>query len=68
MCYREGSEGHKNGKWLFRKHTSCRGDGDGDGEGDGEGEGEGDGEGEGEGDVDIDESLKKNKYQDHIIR
>ena len=46
------SDMHKNGKWLFRKHTSCDGDGDDDGEGD----------------VDIDESLKKNKYQDHIIR
>ena len=59
------SDMHKNGKWLFRKHTSCDGDGDGD---DGEGDGDDDGEGDGEGDVDIDESLKKNKYQDHIIR
>ena len=66
----------KNGKWLFRKHTSCDGDSDGDGDGDGDGEveaddeseGEGEGEGEGEYDVEIDESLKKNKHQDHIIR
>ena len=61
MCVTEKvlkSDMHKNGKWLFRKHTSCRGDGDGDV----------DGEGEGEGDIDFDESWKKNKYQDHIIR
>ena len=56
------SDMHKNGKWLFRKHTSC--DGDGDGDGDGKGDGDDDGEGDGEGD----ESLKKNKYQEHIIR
>ena len=68
------SDMHKNGKWLFRKHTSCDGDGDGEGdgdddcEGDGDDDGEGDGDDDGEGDVDIDESLKKNKYQDHIIR
>ena len=77
MCVTEKvlkSDMHKNGKWLFRKHTSCDGDGDGDGEGDGdddcEGDGDDDGEGDGDddGDVDIDESLKKNKYQDHIIR
>ena len=40
MCVTEKvlkSDMHKNGKWLFRKHTSCRGDGDGDGDGDGEG-------------------------------
>ena len=64
------SDMHKNGKWLLRKQTSCDGDGDGEGDGDDDGEGDGDddGKGDGEGDVDIDESLKKNKYQDHIIR
>ena len=25
---------HKNDKWLFRKHTCCRGEGEGEGEGD----------------------------------
>ena len=48
---------HKNGKWLFREHTSCStGDGDGDGDGDGEGNGvdEGDGRGDGDGDDDAD--------------
>ena len=39
---------HKNGKWLFREHTSCStGDGDGDGDGDCDGDGDGDGEGNG---------------------
>ena len=52
---------HKNGKWLFREHTSCStGDGDGDGDcdgdggGDGDGEGNGDDEGDGRGDGDDD--------------
>ena len=42
---------HKNGKWLFREHTSCStGDGDGDGDGDCDDDGGGDGDGEGNGD------------------
>ena len=48
---------HKNGKLLFRKHTSCwtsNGDDNGDGDGDGE--------------VANDESLKKNVNRDHIIQ
>ena len=48
---------HKNGKLLFRKHTSSwtsNGDDNGDGDGDGE--------------VANDESLKKNVNGDHIIQ
>ena len=74
----------KNGKWLFRKHTSCRsGDGDGDGDLDGDEDDDGDGDGDGDGvvasiipsddegdgvSVDIDECLKKIVNQDRIIR
>ena len=46
------SDMHKNGKWLFRKHTSCDGDGDGEGDGDDDGEGDGDDDCEGDGDND----------------
>ena len=38
------SDMHKNGKWLFRKHTSCDGDSDGDSDGDDDGDGDSDGE------------------------
>ena len=51
---------HKNGKWLFREHTSCStgdGDGNGDGDGDGDGEGNGDDEGDGRGDGDGDDDA-----------
>ena len=53
---------HKNGKWLFREHTSCStGDGDGDGEGNGddEGDGRGDGDREDDGDADGDGEVAR---------
>ena len=49
MCVTEKilkSDMHKNGKWLFRKHTSCDGDGDSDGDDDGDDDGGGDSDGE----------------------
>ena len=86
MCVTEKvlkSDMHKNGKWLFRKHTSCNGDGDGDDDGDGdsdgevevdgesegedEGKGDGHGDGDGEGSVDIDESYIRLSYTSGMI-
>ena len=52
MCVTEKilkNDMHKNGKWLFRKHTSCDGDSDGDSDGDGDGEIEADDESQGKG-------------------
>ena len=70
MCVTEKilkSDMHKNGKWLFRKHTSCDGDGDSDGDSDVDSDGDSDGDDD-EGSVGIDESLRKNKHQDYITR
>ena len=51
---------HKNGKWLFREHTSCStGDGDGDGEGNGDDEGDGRGDGDGDDDADGDGEVAR---------
>ena len=66
MCVTEKilkSDMHKNGKWLFRKHTSCDGDSDGDSDGDDDGDGDSDGEVEVDGDSEGEDEGKGDGFE-----
>ena len=57
------SDMHKNGNWLFRKHTSCDGDSDGDSDGDDDGDGDSDGEVEVDGESEGEDEGKGDGFE-----